>query len=199
MAPTQRRVGAQTSATRTTILDCVEQLMLEDGYPGVTYRAVAKRAEVTPGLVQYYFPTLDTIFVAAIERRFDENIRRLSDALAARPDDVLRVIWEFGREEATGALMTEFMALGNHRETVGAAIARVAERMREIELEALAARFDNNASGEHLTPGALVVLLAGIPKLLNLEKGVGVTTAHDEVIAAVESYVDSVEADRTKR
>ena len=51
-----RRVGAETSKTRDLLLDCVERLMLDTGYAGVSYRAVAAKAGVTAGLVQYYFP-----------------------------------------------------------------------------------------------------------------------------------------------
>ena len=76
-----RRVGAETSKTRYLLLDCVERLMLETGYAGVTYRALAAKAGVTAGLVQYYFPTLDDLFVAAIRRRSEQNLERLAEAL----------------------------------------------------------------------------------------------------------------------
>src|SRR5207253_3231455 len=72
-----RRVGSETSKTRDSLLDCVERLMVDTGYPGVTYRAMAAMAEVTPGLVQYYLPTLDLIFVAAIRRGAPRNLKRL--------------------------------------------------------------------------------------------------------------------------
>ena len=52
----ERRVDAETSKTRDPLLDCVERLMIEPGYAGVTYRAVSAKAGVTSGLVQYYFP-----------------------------------------------------------------------------------------------------------------------------------------------
>src|SRR5262249_7375273 len=64
-----RRVGATTSKKRDELLDAVERLMVREGYAAVTYRAVAAKAGVTAGLVQYYFPTLDDLFTAAIRRR----------------------------------------------------------------------------------------------------------------------------------
>ncbi len=81
-----RRVGAETSKTRDLLLDCVERLMVDTGYASVTYRAVAAKAEVTPGLVQYYFPTLDDLFVAAIRRRSEQNLERLAEALRTNAD-----------------------------------------------------------------------------------------------------------------
>lgn len=197
MTRTTRRVGAETSKTRDAILNCVEKLMVREGYPGVTYRLLAAEAGVTPSLVQYYFPTLDGIFIAALQRRTTENVQRLREALAERPDEILHVMWEFSRKEATGALVTEFMALGNHRQSVGVEIAKVTEQIRQIQLDAIRSREEQlQTSDTSLTAGALITLIAGIPKMLSLEKGIGITAAHDDVMAAFESYIDSVEPPR---
>src|SRR5262249_26249070 len=141
VAAAPRRVGAETSKTRDTLLNCVETMMLEDGYASVSYRALAAKAEVTPSLVQYYFPTLDDIFLAAIQRYSERNLAVLAKALEARSDDPLHALWDFSWDEATGALMTEFMALGNHRKSIQSAIADVTNRVRQIEIEALTRKF----------------------------------------------------------
>lgn len=200
MPPSARRVGAETSKTRDVILDTVEKIMISDGHPSVTYRVVAAKAGVTPSLVQYYFPTLDDIFLAAIRRRTDQNEQRLTEALSARPDEPLHVMWEFSWAEAKGVLVTEFMALGNHRPTIGAEIARVTERIRQIQLDVLAETSapTGNASLP-LDAGGLVVLISGIPKLLNLEKGVGIDASHQDVVSAFETLIDSIEPPRSTR
>lgn len=194
MPASPRRVGAVTSKTRDTLLDCVEQLMLHEGYASVSYRALAAKAEVTPSLVQYYFPTLDDIFIAAIQRYSERGVAHLVEMLDKRTDDPLRAVWEYSWEEASGALITEFMALGNHRKSIRAEIAKVTETVRKIQLDALVAKFGPNAKpvGDLSLP-AVQLLLSGLPKLLNLEKGVGVKSAHAEVIEAFERYVDAVE------
>ena len=189
-----RRVGAETSKTRDTLLNAVERLMSTKGYAAVTYRAVAAEAGVTSGLVQYYFPTLDDIFVSAIRRRGQQNVDRLAAALQERAHEPLRVLWEYSREESTASLTVEFLALGNHRKSIRSEIAEVTEQVRRLQLEALRNRFGTD--GPSLGPfssDALAFLLAGTPKLLRLEEGVGVTTTHDEVVDAFEAYLDSVE------
>src|SRR3954454_15880017 len=108
---TPRRVGAESSETRALLLDRAEGLMLEEGYAAVTYRVLAARAGVTGGLVQYYFPTLDDLFLAMLERRSARNLDRLRAALGSRRDEPLRVAWEFSTDEAGAALLLEFMAL----------------------------------------------------------------------------------------
>ena len=145
MAASPRRIGAETSETRNALLDCVERMMLEDGYASVTYRALAARAGVTASLVQYYFPTLDDVFLAAIRRYSDRNLEVLTTSLQTRPDDPLRALWEYSWDEATGALMTEFMALANHRKTISAEIADVTKRFRKVQLDALTAKFGRGA------------------------------------------------------
>ncbi|BBY81284.1 TetR/AcrR family transcriptional regulator [Mycolicibacterium pulveris] len=202
MASSARRVGAETSKTRDALLDCVEKMMLDEGYASVTYRALAAKAGVTPSLVQYYFPTLDDIFIAAIRRYSARNLEFLNKTLEKRADDPLRALWEYSWDEASGALMTEFMALGNHRKSIRAEIAAATESVRKVQLKALTAKFGKNARlGGDLSLPALLLLISGLPKFLNLEEGIGVKTAHAEVTKAFERYLDSVEppAAETKR
>jgi AcrR family transcriptional regulator len=194
MATSSRRVGAETSKTRDTLLDWVEKLMLEEGYPSVTYRVVAAKAGVAPSLVQYYFPTLDDIFIAAIRRYSERNLAHLTRAFEDRADDPLRAVWEYSWDEATGAMMTEFMALGNHRKSIRAEIAAVTEAVRKVQLEALTVKFGEDARfmGDISLPG-LQLLMSGIPKLLNLEEGIGVKSAHADLTEAFERYIDSLD------
>jgi AcrR family transcriptional regulator len=200
MATAPRRIGAETSKTRDALLDCVETMMLEEGYASVTYRALAAKAGVTPSLVQYYFPSLDEIFLAAIQRYSTRNLAVLAKALDARSDDPLHALWDFSWDEATGALMTEFLALGNHRKSIRSAIADVTHDVRKVEVEALARKFGKGARLDgDLSLSAVALLVTGIPKFLNLEEGVGVRAAHDEVINAIEKYLDSLETRSTRR
>lgn len=190
-----RRVGAETSKTRDLLLDCVERLMRQKGYAGVSYRAVAAEAGVTSGLVQYYFPKLDDLFIAAIRRRSEQNLERLTTLLDAHRDQPLRALWDYSRDEAMAALTTEFLALGNHRPSVRAVIAEVTEDVRRVQLQALeAAHGHRSRSLDGLSPSALLFLVTGIPKLLRLEEGVGVSTAHADVIGELEAAIDSAGA-----
>ncbi len=200
MATSARRVGAETSKTRDTLVDCVEKMMLQEGYASVTYRALAARAGVTPSLVQYYFPSLDDIFIAAIRRYSERNLDFLAKAFAKRTDDPLRALWEYSWNETTGAMMTEFMALGNHRKSIRAEIAAVTESVRKVQLDALVAKFGKDARlfGD-LSLSALQLLISGLPKFLNLEEGIGVKTAHAEVTEAFERYLDTVEPPTSPR
>ena len=189
-----RRVGAETSKTRDLLLDCLERLMAETGYASVSYRAVAAKAKVTSGLVQYYFPTLDDLFVAAIRRRSEQNVERLAEALRTNPDEPLRVLWEYSRDESSSALTTEFLALGNHRKSIKSEIAEATEQVRHLQLDAIQAQLGApEMSLGPLPRDVLLFVLTGIPKLLRLEAGVGISASHAEVVDAFEQYLDTVE------
>lgn len=190
----ERRTGSTTSKKRDELLDAVERLMATKGYAAVSYRAVATEAGVTSGLVQYYFPTRDEMFLAAIRRRSDQNLRRLTAALDARPEQPLTVLWEYSQEESTAVLTTEFLALGNHLPSIAAEIAEVSEQVREIQMAAIRRRPpDGVGELEGISAGALVFLVTGLPKLLRLEEGVGLTSTHDETRRFLQTYLETVE------
>lgn len=191
---TNRRVGAESSKTRGVILDHVERLLLDEGHAGVSYRVLAAKAGVTPSLVQYYFPTLDGLFVTMVRRLIERDVARWNDALQNRPDDPLRVLWEYSFSEAAGAMSTELMALGNRRPALRAEIGEGTERIRKAQLEALTAKYGDSAFlDDRFSPEAMVLLLTSIPKYLSLEDGIDVDMGHRPLVAAFESYLESVE------
>ena len=174
-----RRVGAESSKTRELLLDCVGRLLLEEGHAGVSYRVLAAKAGVTPSLVQYYFPTLDSLFVAMVRRLVEADVARWNDALQKRPDEPLRVLWEYSWSEASGVLSMELMALGNHRPALRAEIAEATERIRKLQLEALSAKYgDGTFLDDRFSPDAMVLLLTSMPKYLSLEDAIPVKMGH---------------------
>jgi len=187
MAAPQRRVGSESSATRHQLLDAVERLMAADGYATVTYRKLAAAVGVSAASVQYYFPTLDEIFLATLRRRSGENLQRLRERLETT-DDPLRTIWEFSRGEAAGPVTAEFLALGNHRKTIAAEIAAVTDEVRSVQLEAMS-QLRRKTFRLNLDPAALVVLLNGVPKLLQLEESTGIDAGHQDLIDAIERLI----------
>lgn len=175
--------------------------MLDQGYAAVTYRKVAAKAGVVVGLVHYYFPSLDELFVALLRRRTDRNLERLLDALEQRPDKPLRVVWEFNRDETSAALLIEFQALANHRKSIKAEITEVIRRTRKVQLDALAVRWpqyqaETAVLGGELSPAEMLFFLATIPKMILLEESLDLFSAHHEVRRRVDRYLDRMEPRR---
>jgi TetR/AcrR family transcriptional regulator, transcriptional repressor for nem operon len=192
-----RRVGSETSKTRFVVLDAAQAVMLRDGYAAVTYRSIAARAGVTAPLVQYYFPTLDDLFVDLLRYRSDQNFERLLSELEMRPDEPLRIIWEFSTDETSAVLMTEFLALANHRKAIQATILEVTERTRRVQLVALQQRWKHyQAAFLGLSPEGLIVILQAIPKMLQLEDSVGLALGHPDVIRHMQDRLAALEPRR---
>jgi AcrR family transcriptional regulator len=196
-----RRVGAETSKTRAVILCSTERLMLDEGYAAVTYRRVAAAAGVTAPLVQYYFPTIDALFLALLHQHAEPNLARLTEALEAEDGNPLRVIWEYSADETSSALMVEFMALGNHRKEIRSEIAEVTRRSRKAQLDALSHLHVPAFFAEQDPPAsALLFLLAAVPKVVLMESAMHVSIGHSEILDTVERYLDRVEPQsRTRR
>ncbi|WP_436790878.1 TetR/AcrR family transcriptional regulator [Yinghuangia sp. YIM S10712] len=187
-----RRVGTETSKTRSVLLDCAEQIMLDEGYAAVTYRNVASKAGVGPSLVQYYFPASDDLFVALVQDRTQRSLRKLAEDLKTKHP--LRAIWDYANHQASAVLTTELMALGNHRERIRTEIAEAGLKARELALAALAeASGDYGFLPEAPSPDVLVFLMTSTPRMIVMEEAAGIVKSHAETIDYIERYLDQVD------
>jgi AcrR family transcriptional regulator len=185
-------VGSRRSENLDAIMQGTLDLMLEEGYAAVTYRSVATRAGVTPGLVQYYFASLDDLFIAVLRRGTDEIVERLSELAAAQQP--LRAMWDYASNRTGTALLLEFMALANHRKAIGHVIGEGGERVRRALLENLSAKWPSYGLNEgDLSPRAALFLMSSIPRMAHLEETFGTVTGHAEAFELVDRFLDGVE------
>jgi AcrR family transcriptional regulator len=188
----RRRVGSPTSKTRALIVQSTARLMLDEGYAAVTYRSVAAQAGVTAGLVQYYFPTLDALFVAVLRQLTEGLVEQLEEAFQA--GQPLRSVWDYASNPTGAALLVEFMALANHRKDIWNQLGEGGERIRRAQLQALNKHWDDYGIAEHdLPPAALLFMLTSIGRMARLEEAFGTRTGHDEAITIVERLLDALE------
>lgn len=90
---------------REAIVSSAQELILRNGYGYTTLDQVAERAGVSKGLISYYFPTKDALFLAVLEKilaRLTEDLERCYRAdVSAR--ERLRLNFQnlFGSEKRT--------------------------------------------------------------------------------------------------
>jgi AcrR family transcriptional regulator len=174
---TPRRIGAEDSATRTTLLDAAGKLMLEEGYAAVTSRRVAARAGLKPQLVHYYFRTMEDLFLALVRRGAEQNLERQARALSS--PQPLRALWELSTDPAGTKLTMEFTALANHHKAIRAELASYAETFRRRQVEALAPVLERyGVDPGTVPPDAMLVLVTSLSQVLVLEEALGVTLGH---------------------
>jgi AcrR family transcriptional regulator len=188
----RQKLGQETSATRTALLDAAEALMQEEGYAAVTSRRLGAKAGVKPQLVHYYFETMDELFLALLRRRGERGLAFAAQALET--DQPLRVLWSQSNDPRETALNLEFMALANHRKVIRAEMGRFGDRLRQIQEQALARHFESRGIQAQIPPGVVTLLMASVGLTLVLETTVGMSNAHAETEALVETYLRQFEA-----
>ncbi|XVQ15809.1 TetR/AcrR family transcriptional regulator [Spirillospora sp. CA-255316] len=183
-----RRRGTENSKTRFLLLDTAERLMLEEGYAAVGIRRVAREADVTPALVNYYFPSLDDLFLAVLRRRAEQEFAMQSRALeSAQP---LRALWKYSSHPAGATLMMEFTALSNHRKVIRQELASYAERFRNAQIESLDGYLkERGIDTDELHPLAVLVVISAISRIFVMESTMGLTTGHAETLDLIERSV----------
>lgn len=92
-------------APRDRLLDAVIELLLADGFEGVSVRRVATAAGVSIGAVQHHFPTKQAMLTAAMERVSAEFTARLQHGAEGEDDP----------ETLLRTLLTELLGAGEER------------------------------------------------------------------------------------
>src|ERR671931_1167293 len=80
-------VGAGVSA-REQIVRAAADSLLENGYAGTSVRAIASRAGVAIGNLQYYFPTKSELLIEAWRYLTDRSVEELRASLNQLTDPI---------------------------------------------------------------------------------------------------------------
>jgi AcrR family transcriptional regulator len=190
-----RRPRATTEEKRRRILDATEEIMLKDGYAAVSSRSVAAAVGIQAPLVHYYFPTLDDLFVALLQRRAGRNVERMAAALLSV--EPLRSWWELAADRRGTALLIELLAAANHRPALKAEMGAIAHEVRRMQLDVLATLLPEYGLDPETVPPALVAAaIQGLAFSVVQDSVAGYDTAADEAADAMARLVDRLEARR---
>lgn len=187
-----RGSGSRRTGKRQAILAAAEHVILNEGYGAVTFRSVATAAGVAPGLVQYYFPSLDDLFITVLREATDRLIVELTHAAdAGQP---LRAIWAYANNPTGTALLMQFMALANRLPQIGSVLGEGGERVRQALLRILTDKWsDYGLDDSEFTPAALLFVLSAIPRMMHMEATLGTVTGHADTVAMIERFLDRIE------
>jgi AcrR family transcriptional regulator len=180
VAATRRR-GAETSATRSALMDAVEALMREQGYAALSARSVAAKAGLKYQLVFYYFASMDELLLATYQRRTRRVLERTEAALASPCP--LHALWKAASDPYDAALSIEYMAMSNHNQLIRGETVEFGERMRRLVVEQLAGRVGGGPNAEVFTPFAITAALTLMGGILGFEEAVGLRGGHAEIEA----------------
>lgn len=103
VTPRKKPVQARSQATLEAILDAATRVLVEDGYERTTTNRIAEVAGVSIGSLYQYFPNLDAIVAALVDRheaKMLEHLGRMVMEVAGKPI-----------EEAVRAYVTALLAV----------------------------------------------------------------------------------------
>jgi AcrR family transcriptional regulator len=187
--------GSASSDTRDALLDAAERLMLDEGYAAVTSRRVATSAGTDAALVYYYFGTMDDLFIALFRRSAERSSERFRAALGS--PQPLWALWDTMHEQTSTALMTELIALANHRKAVKTVMVANSRKFRKMQLERLESLLEGyGLDPQTWPPAAVIVVLASISRYLRTDEAFGVDVGHDETVELVERSIRALEGER---
>ena len=159
---------------RDQIVAAAAASLLERGYAKTTVRAIAARAGVAVGNLQYYFPTKTELLVEAWRYLTAESIDRLSAALN-QLDDPLEVleagmasIWEALRQLGDAQLAAfDLLVQAPRGERLQAYLPELFQRYRQVIVDQLD-RLEAGGNARLLVPREVLV-----PLVLNTVLGFG--------------------------
>jgi AcrR family transcriptional regulator len=122
---TANRFTDKGSERIRVILEEAKNILVDEGFSGLSFRNVAKRAGITVGNVTYYFPTKDDLLVELagyIFDRWEARFRRnLPSDLTDNMDIFLysiRYMIEENKRVKSNRLLLEMWAMANHSTAV---------------------------------------------------------------------------------
>lgn len=190
---------AQRQEAEGRFLDAAERLLVEVGYAAITTRRLADEAGANHGLVHYYFGSMDEVFIRVLERFTADLVARQRQMYASgipyveKWREAMRYLDE---DRSYQKIWWELQAMGWNRapfrQRLAAVHAAWCEAMREAVAEALAQyRLDSGP----LSPDDWVTMIVALNEGLILERLSGITKGHEQLLASIDAWLTSLEAD----
>jgi AcrR family transcriptional regulator len=184
---TERRRGSRESDTRAKILDAARDLLLEEGYGAITTRRIGDRAGVRYQLVHYYFSSLDELFIDLFRQGAEANLARLDELAAGEVS--LRTFWRVNSDASGGKLMTEFIALANHRPELRREIVHYARSFRKRQAELAERALEHDGIPTTVPPVVIALLTLALAETVALDRSIGFEDGHAEAQEWIEGWL----------
>lgn len=188
---TNNQRAQQRLKTRAAILDATETIIREEGYAAVSSRKVAEKAGLRSQLVHYHFENMDELFLALFRRSEEKFFTRLSEIIES-PDPLLE-LWKLSLETEQSPLILDFTSIAMKNRSFRDELVRSANMVRTLEWSIVSkALGDKDELILKLTPHMLSFIIQSVSRALIMERGVGISKGHDEVLEFLEKVLENV-------
>jgi AcrR family transcriptional regulator len=133
-----RRLTEKGNSTVVRILEEAKNIIVEEGFLGLSFRAIAKRTGTTVGNISYYYATKDDLMVDLAEYIFDKwELRLQRDMPPAMTDKretfryFIRSMIDQNKQRKTMFLLLEMWAMANRSQAVSKMMDTFYGRLRD--------------------------------------------------------------------
>jgi len=180
-------------------MDAAERLLIEVGYAKISTRKLAEEASANHGLVHYYFGSMEELFAQVLERFTGRLIERQREMYARDVPFIekWRTAMGFLEEDLAAGypkVWFELQALAWNRPELRQRIVQVNAEWRAVLSESFAAALDEYARADDEVPvAAWVSLVMTFNQGIMLERLLGIRDGHDELLSAVDSWLQRLD------
>lgn len=182
-----------------SFLDAAERLLVREGASGISTRQLAAEAGQNHGLVHYYFGSVDELLLQALERftgRVLERQRAMYDADAPFAEKWRKAVGYIEEDLAAGypKVWAELEALAWNNPEMRDRLNAVNESWRSLLRDALAEAIEEyGLDRTGFSAEAWAALVMQFNKGLLFERLLGFDRGHAELLAAIDSWLISLE------
>lgn len=190
---------------RTAFLDAAERILIEEGQRGISTRRLAREAGLNHGLVHYYFGSMEEVFVQVLERFTSQLIERQREMYhgdAPFIDKWRSAVRYLDEDHDSGyqKIWYELQSMAWNRPDLRERVASVTEAWRGVLTEAFSTAMKEYGLDRRRFPvDAVVTLVITFNEGIMLERLSGLSAGHDELLAAIDGWLQSLERARKKR
>jgi AcrR family transcriptional regulator len=199
---TQTATGRSRDETVDVFLDAAERLLISSGAAAITTRRLAAEAGLNHGLVHYYFGSIDEVELQVLERFTARLVERQRAMYAADVPflEKWRTAMGFIDEDLEAGypkVMAELWALAWNRPELQERTAAVWDAWRAVLTDAFEAAIDEyGLDRERFPVKAIVTLVLSFNNGILLERLIGVSEGHGELLSWIETWLEQLERER---
>ncbi len=182
--------GSPRTSAEAAFLDAAERLLITVGYAGVSTRVLAEEAGANPGLVHYYFGSMDNVFLRVLERFTDRLIARQRDMYRADVpfvDKWRQAMRYLDVDRAYQKVWYELQAMAWNKPELRERVAWVNGQWRAVLTEAFAD--PRETYGLTMPLDALVALVMAFNEGMIFERLSGIETGHAALLEWIDGWL----------
>jgi AcrR family transcriptional regulator len=196
--------GGVRRSNVAAFLDAAERLLVEKGYSAITTRNLAAEAGLNPGLVHYYFGSIDEVLVQVAERFTARLTTRQREMYASDAPflEKWRTATRYLEEDLAAGypkVFFELLALSWNRPQLQERVQALQSDWRAILTEAFERAADEYGLEREAVPiDVLVALVMTFQQGLHLQRLSGIADGHAALLAWVDGRIESLERRRVR-